>query len=107
LLAIFDLTFTQTASLGTRRLALLCRDGRAEGGGGLRQTGLMAVPDWAALAGLGAGSRRQLSLGLGLAGARAGAVRAALVVVAGPAGRLAGGLPGVAGRWPVLAVTGW
>jgi hypothetical protein len=71
----------------------------------------MAVPDWPALAGLGADSLRQLLLAVGLAGTRAGAaVRAALIVHAGqavPAGRLAGGLPGVGGRWPLLAVTGW
>jgi hypothetical protein len=40
-------------------------------------------------------------------GARA--VRAALIAHAGqavPAGQLTGGWPGIAGRWPLLAVTG-
>ncbi|HEY2308549.1 MAG TPA: hypothetical protein VGI05_21975 [Streptosporangiaceae bacterium] len=68
----------------------------------------MAVPDWAALAALDASTLRQSLLALGLPGA--GAVWAALVVRAGqavPVGQPVGGLPGIAGRWPLLAVTGW
>ena len=69
----------------------------------------MAEPDRAALALLDARSLPQSLLALGLPGARAGAVWAALVVHASqavPVG-LVGGLPGIAGRWPLLAVTGW
>ncbi len=85
-----------------------CRDERAEDG--LRQTGLMAEPDRAALAVLAARSLRQSLLALGLPGARARAAWAALVVHASqavPVGQLVGGSPGIAGRWPLLAVTGW
>jgi hypothetical protein len=70
----------------------------------MRQTGLMAVPDWAVLAVLGASGLRQLLPALGLPGA--GAVWAALVVRAGQAVPV-GGLAGIAGRWPLLAVAGW
>ena len=70
----------------------------------------MAEPDRAALAVLDASSLRQWLLALGLPGARAWAGWAALVVHASqavPVRRLVGGLPGIAGRWPLLAVTGW
>jgi hypothetical protein len=70
----------------------------------------MAEPDRAALAVRDASSLPQSLLALGLPGARAGAVWAALVVHASqavPVRRLVGELPGIAGRWPLLAVTGW
>jgi hypothetical protein len=70
----------------------------------------MAEPDRAALAVLDASGLRQSLLALGVPGARAGAVWAALVVHASqavPVGQPVGGLPGIAGRWPLLAVTGW